>query len=143
MQLKNRVTRLETAFSARRNFSDAQVDGIFLFVGAADIPDSRSAERKVLEADESFGWARQFFASREKQIAKFSEQDLADRRKASEKVFKDHPAEWWSYAIRNRFIDAWQRRFPAVLCPLPKVDWSEKPAQKPHAIAQKFTGLSH
>lgn len=115
MALKNRVEKLEDAFGPRR-LTPEQLDCLFLYCGAADIPDSSVTERQAVENSAAYRWAQEWLAEREDSSKKRKFDDDAPAR-----FFSSHTEEWWLAALRSAFIRTWERHIPDVSCPLPSI----------------------
>ena len=119
MTLRNRIERLEDAFSAR-GLTPEQLECLVLYCGAGDIPESSVIARQALENSAAYRWAEERLAKQKEEAGIVSDAEQGKRDGAA-RFFSTHSEEWWLAALRAAFVHAWKRQIPNVPCPLPPI----------------------
>lgn len=110
--LKNRIKKLERAFSGARIYTDDQWDGIFLVLLSPAFPEHIVA---LMRTAAIYPWAAQWYARKEEERRHWSREE---RKCAANRQLPDH---LWD-AFFRRIAKAWQRQIPDAPCSLAVVD---------------------
>ena len=124
-KLTRRIERLERAEDNRPVLTEAQLDEIVLYFGAAALPESLVDEQRALKNSAAYERGRKWAARRNEQRSRMSEAELEEDARAHERIYSSHAKKWWNAGLQNWFVKAWRQEIRNVPCPVGQIPWPE------------------